>query len=92
MVCGPQLIAQLFKPFRDRVQALEQQLEELGDELRATEARLADADVYHSLAPAELDTLLANAGATRKRLEATEQEWLEASEALELFNFGWESG
>jgi ATP-binding cassette subfamily F protein 3 len=71
------------KPFRDRVRKLEASIEQISQDLRTTEAKLADADVYARLPANELDTLLARAGKLRKSLEADEHAWLEACEALE---------
>ena len=63
--------------------SLEAELEHLAAALRATESRLADPDIYHKLPAAELDELLAESGRLRKKIEAAEQSWLTASEALE---------
>lgn len=71
------------KPYRDRVRKLEARLERITAKLREAESKLADADVYAQLAADELDVLLANAGKLRKSLEVAEQEWVDASEALE---------
>ena len=71
------------KPLRSKLKNLEREMDQISGELGAVESRLADGDVYHSLAPQELDELLSAAGRLRKRLDATEQAWLSASEALE---------
>ncbi len=71
------------KPLRTKLKNLESEMDQIGGELRAVESRLADADVYRSLPPEELDNLLSAAGRLRKRLDATEQAWLSASEALD---------
>ncbi len=71
------------KPLRTKLKHLEKEMDQIGGELREVESRLADGDVYRSLPPAELDDLLSAAGRLRKRLDATEQAWLSASEALE---------
>jgi len=71
------------KPLKDAIRRHEQDLERLGAALAAAEARLADPDVYHQLPADELDVLLKEAGRLRRKLEAAEEAWLEASAALE---------
>ena len=71
------------KPLRAKLRHLEKEMDQIGVELREVESRLADGDVYRSLPPEELDDLLSAAGRLRKRLDATEQAWLSATEALE---------
>ena len=71
------------QPYRQRVRELEAQLDELTKQLRQAEAKLADTTLYERLPAAELDALLARAGQLRKSLEATEADWVAASEALE---------
>ncbi len=71
------------RPLRTRLRHLEQEMDQVSSELRELESRLADGDVYRSLPPAELDELLTASGRLRKKLDATEQAWLSASEALE---------
>ncbi|MCZ6711264.1 MAG: ATP-binding cassette domain-containing protein [Gammaproteobacteria bacterium] len=74
---------QVEKPLRDTVVSLEAELEQLAAALKATEARLADPDIYHNLPAAELDQLLVESGRLRKKIAAAEHSWLTASEALE---------
>jgi ATP-binding cassette, subfamily F, member 3 len=71
------------KPLRDRLRGHEQDMDRIGARLKAVEAQLADPDIYHTLPADELDALLAESGRLRRELEAAEQAWLEASEALE---------
>jgi ATP-binding cassette, subfamily F, member 3 len=68
---------------RDRVRGHERDMDRISARLETVEARLADPDVYHALPADELDALLAESGRLRRELEAAEQAWLEASEALE---------
>jgi ATP-binding cassette, subfamily F, member 3 len=74
---------ELERPHRERIRSLEQDMERLARALADVEKRLADPEIYHDLPPDELDTLLAEAGRLRRRLEASEEAWLEAQEALE---------
>ncbi|MEM1434973.1 MAG: ATP-binding cassette domain-containing protein [Pseudomonadota bacterium] len=71
------------KPLKDQQRKLEQQVDKLGQELKAVEARLADPEVYNTLPADELDELLARAGKLRKNLDDTEQAWFDLSEELE---------
>ncbi|MDH3644786.1 MAG: ATP-binding cassette domain-containing protein, partial [Gammaproteobacteria bacterium] len=71
------------KPIRDRLTRLESDLDQLTDSLKSVEGRLADPEVYHNLPAPELDELLAEAGRLRKKMGATEQSWIAASEELE---------
>ena len=71
------------KPIRDKVTKLEAELEYLTNDLNAVETRLAEPEVYHRLPALQLDELLAEAGRLRKKMDATEQAWLIASEALD---------
>jgi ATP-binding cassette subfamily F protein 3 len=71
------------KPLRDRVRAHEREMDDLGKRLTAVESRLADPEIYQTLPTDELDALLAESGRLRQALEAAEQAWLEAAEALE---------
>ncbi|MGA1372007.1 MAG: hypothetical protein ACO3Z6_10435, partial [Pseudomonadales bacterium] len=74
------------KPLRDRARRLEQELDRVTTALAEVERPLADADIFASLAPPELDRLLAESGRLRKRIEQIETEWFEAQEALEAFS------
>ncbi|MGA0838359.1 MAG: ATP-binding cassette domain-containing protein [Pseudomonadales bacterium] len=74
------------KPLRDRARRLEQELDRVTTALAEVERPLADADIFASLAPTELDRLLAESGRLRKRIEQIETEWFEAQEALEAFS------
>ena len=71
------------KEKRDAVRELERRLDKTGEALKVIEIRLADQETYASLPPAELDELLTQAGKLRRKLERTEEEWLEASAELE---------
>ena len=68
---------------RKRVKALEREMEANAAALASIESRLADPEIYHSLAPDEMSALLREAATTRSKLESTEAEWLRAAEALE---------
>ena len=74
---------QALKQLRDKVRALEQDIESCSTELRQMEAQLADSDTYQNMEPDALDELLARAGRRRSRLEQLEEDWLHASDALE---------
>jgi ATP-binding cassette subfamily F protein 3 len=71
------------RPLRDRVADLETELEQLAETLKALEARLADADIYHKLPADELTELLAEAGRLRKQTDNAEQAWLVTVDELE---------
>jgi len=71
------------QPLRKEIKQLERRLENLTGALADTEKRLADPDVYHSAEPAELDALLKESAALRKKKEDAEQRWLTVSEELE---------
>jgi ATP-binding cassette subfamily F protein 3 len=71
------------KPLRDTLTALENRIDAATSVLKEREAVLADPDTYHSLPAEELDGLLKEAARLRTEKERLEEEWLEASEALE---------
>ena len=66
-----------------RVKRLEKQLEQETQALQTIESTLADEKTYSELSPEDLSALLAKAGKTRQAVEAIEEEWLAAVEALE---------
>lgn len=66
-----------------RVKRLEKQLEQEAQALQTIESTLADEKTYSELSPEDLSALLAKAGKTRQAVEAIEEEWLAAVEALE---------
>jgi len=75
---------QQMKPFTDRVRRAEKDLEECRRRLASLERQLSDTALYTEPARrADLTALMQEQGVARARLEALEQEWLEASEALE---------
>ncbi len=68
---------------RQDVNRHEQRMETLSAELKAVEAQIADPETYRQAAAPELEATLARSAALRRDFLATEQRWLEASEALE---------
>ncbi|HEC20030.1 MAG TPA: ATP-binding cassette domain-containing protein [Gammaproteobacteria bacterium] len=75
---------QRLKPHRDRVQQAESRLARLQQQQQTLEAQLTDNDLYTETRKAELKELLARQTALQQQLAATEAEWLDAAEALEL--------
>lgn len=71
------------RDLKNNVRRLEREMEQQTVHLQAVEAQLADSTTYAALPAAELDALLARAGALRNQLEQTEEAWLDASAALE---------
>jgi ATP-binding cassette, subfamily F, member 3 len=71
------------KQLRDQVKRFEKDMEKQSKQLQEMEQLLADGDTYASMPKAELDELLAKAGKLRTKLEQTEEDWLEATAALE---------
>ena len=71
------------QPLRKEIKQLERRIANLTDALADTEKRLADPEVYHRAEPAELDVLLKESAALRKKREDAEQRWLTVSEELE---------
>lgn len=74
---------QQVQPLRKTIRKLEVKLEGLGAELQSLETRLADPEIYRSLAADELAQLLTKAGKLRQKKDNAEQAWLTASEELE---------
>jgi len=75
---------QQMKPFTDRVRRAEMGLEDCRRRLGSLERQLSDTALYtESERKDELTALIRKQRAARAQLEALEQEWLEASEALE---------
>ena len=68
---------------RKQVRTLEKDLDKTMAKLQEMEATLADSETYQTMAPDDLDTLLARAEKYRTRVEVIEEQWLEASAALE---------
>jgi ATP-binding cassette subfamily F protein 3 len=72
------------KPLLDRVREVERELARTRERLTALEARLADSGLYADAArKEELGAMLREQGDLRAGLESLEQQWLDASEALE---------
>jgi ATP-binding cassette subfamily F protein 3 len=71
------------KPLRDKLKKLEQQLEREQKKLAELEQKLADPALYEESNKATLSKLLQEQGEVKRRVAATEEEWLQASEALE---------
>jgi ATP-binding cassette subfamily F protein 3 len=77
------------KPLSDRVRGIEGELDALRVELAATDSKLADEGLYGDPARSEEITgLLREQAGLRERLEGLEEDWLEASEALERARSG----
>ncbi len=74
---------QRIAPLKAAVERHEALLERLTAEAASIEARLAAPGLHVPAARAELVALLARQGALRRQVAATEEAWLEASEALE---------
>ena len=71
------------KQFRDYVRRLERNMEKQAKTLKTSEEKLSDPEIYQTMPAKELDALLAEVGRQRAALESTEEEWLEATAALE---------
>jgi len=71
------------KPLRDKVKKLEQQLEREHKKLTELENQLVDPTLYEDTNKQKLARLLLEQGELKRQLAATEESWLEATEALE---------
>lgn len=71
------------KTLQNRIQKLERQLEQLHSELSILETQLADDSIYQEESQQQLNQLLEQQSIIRTRLEATEEEWLDAQTELE---------
>lgn len=75
----------LLRPLKQTADKFEEQMSKAQTELTAIENQLADANLYtDSKLKETLQDLLKNQGSLELRLSELENEWLEASEALEL--------
>ncbi|MEE3652404.1 MULTISPECIES: ABC transporter ATP-binding protein [unclassified Brenneria] len=74
------------QPLRKLIARHEQQMEKLGVELEAIEARLADSTLYDLSRKAELTECLQQQIKVKAELEASEMAWLDAQEQLEQMN------
>ncbi|MBJ7222941.1 MULTISPECIES: ABC transporter ATP-binding protein [unclassified Brenneria] len=74
------------QPLRKLIARHEQQMEKLGVELEAIEARLADSALYDLSRKAELTECLQQQIKVKAELEASEMAWLDAQEQLEQMN------
>jgi ATP-binding cassette subfamily F protein 3 len=74
---------QRLQPLRRRLRTLEADMERLSGEKAELEARLADPALYGEARKAELLALMEAQRDVARRLEAAEEAWLEAGEALE---------
>jgi ATP-binding cassette subfamily F protein 3 len=68
---------------RKHLNSAEQTMNALASQLEEAEAQLANPDTFATLPPEELSARLAQAGKLRRELEAAEEAWLAAAEALE---------
>ena len=71
------------KALKDSVRKLDQQMERLRKDLAVLETRLADPAMYDAAKSAEVGKLTREQGELKKKLDAAEEEWLQASEKLE---------
>jgi ATP-binding cassette subfamily F protein 3 len=74
---------QKLSPLRAQVAKLEAEIEKLSAEAVKLEKSLEAPALYEPAGRAELEKLLATQADVRRRLESTEESWLEASERLE---------
>jgi len=77
---------QALKPLTDRIKRCERVMEKLTKEKQSIEEKLADVSLYEDDNKDQLKQLLADQAYIQKELDAAENEWMEASEALELVN------
>lgn len=78
-------------PQRKKLQQLEHQLAELNQQARNLHDQLADPRIYEPERKADLARLLQSQGETKSRIAGIEEQWLEASLALERTS-GTEAG
>ena len=71
------------KPLRDRIRATERDIETITTTLAVLEEKMADPDTYDTLDKDAIAELVTRQGQLRKQLQAAEQDWLEAHDALE---------
>jgi ATP-binding cassette, subfamily F, member 3 len=71
-------------PLRKQINKLEKQLESDTEQLATIEQQLADTELYQAQNKKQLNELLELQGKLTKSLQATESEWLELHEQLEL--------
>ncbi|HIC82367.1 MAG TPA: ATP-binding cassette domain-containing protein, partial [Kiloniellaceae bacterium] len=74
---------QRLQPLRKAVRQLEERFEQLGDEHRMLEQRLADPALYEEERKQELKEVIESKGRLDRALAEAEERWLEALEALE---------
>lgn len=73
----------LLQPQRNKVKKLEQKMEKLDEEKTQLEEQLADNSLYSDENKDNLKTLLEQQATVTQQLQDVEEQWLEASEALE---------
>ncbi len=71
------------KPLQNKLKTLDKQLEKLSAKRIELESQLADNTLYEAANKDQLDTLLTEQNKINQRLEQTESEWMDISEALE---------
>ena len=76
---------QKIKPLQDRVRKAEAAMEQYQQALAKIEHTLGDAALYEVDQKERLQQLLQEQGEWRSKLEAAEQDWLAAQEALEVY-------
>ncbi|MCP4284147.1 MAG: ATP-binding cassette domain-containing protein [Gammaproteobacteria bacterium] len=72
------------QPLRKQVTALEKSMAQLTERQTQLEQQLADPDIYGAAKKTQLKQLLANKGVIDSELQTAEEQWLEASEALDM--------
>ena len=71
------------RPLKDALKKLDTQMAKLQKELAAVEQKIADPAMYEASRSAEVTKLTREQGELKKKLAATEEEWLETSGKLE---------
>ena len=71
------------QPLRDKVKRAERVMEKLNSQKQVIEEKLSDNTIYDDENKDELKTLLTDQAYIQKELDAAEDAWMEASEALE---------
>jgi len=71
------------KPLQNKLKTLDKQLEKLSAKRIEIESQLSDNALYEAANKDQLDTLLIEQNKINQRLEHTENEWMDISEALE---------
>lgn len=78
----------LRQPLLNKIKELEQALSKLEKQLSSNELLLSNNDLYHESNKNQLQEYLLEQADIKKKLTATETDWLNACEALESFDHG----